>query len=376
MNSNVNVNEMMMNVDVNQSDLITSLLKLIKKSQKEAIEVCAKEYNFDIDAAMRLVGTGGLRKERKEKVVKERKEKVVKVVKEKAVKEKKIPTASGIAVKEKSESKRGRPKSPEKVVEVCETENLFEQLVNNHIEQKADDVACEVVFQTKEETKVEQSAEKIERGSMSDAEKETKTVLKSENKLQKESVKAAEKLAEKLAKENAKMIADAEKEKIKVAKAAEKLAKEQTKAEEKMAKETEKKTEKLVKKSEKAIAKAEKKSESGSESDSSTKSKKTTKKVEEVSEVVITTISCAVVAEEATPVATLKLKPFKYEGVKYYREKTTMAIYDVETNDHLGQWNEATQKIEFLEQEEELESESESESEEEEEELEEDSLNE
>ena len=201
MNSNVNVNEMMMNVDVNQSDLITSLLKLIKKSQKEAIEVCAKEYNFDIDAAMRLVGTGGLRKERKEKVVKERKEKAVKVVKEKAVKEKavkekKIPTASGIAVKEKSESKRGRPKSPEKVVEVCETENLFEQLVNNHIEQKADDVACEVVFQTKEETKVEQSAEKIERGSMSDAEKETKTVLKSENKLQKESVKAAEKLAE------------------------------------------------------------------------------------------------------------------------------------------------------------------------------------
>ena len=51
-----------------------------------------------------------------------------------------------------------------------------------------------------------------------------------------------------------------------------------------------------------------------------------------------------------------------------------MAIYDVETNDHLGQWNEGSQKIEFLEQEEELESESESESEEEE--LEEDSLNE
>ena len=48
------------------------------------------------------------------------------------------------------------------------------------------------------------------------------------------------------------------------------------------------------------------------------------------------------------------------KGVKYYREKTTFAIYDMETNDHLGQWNEATQKIEFLEQEEELEEEEES----------------
>jgi hypothetical protein len=58
--------------------------------------------------------------------------------------------------------------------------------------------------------------------------------------------------------------------------------------------------------------------------------------------------------------ATLKVKSFKYEGATYFREKTTGAIYDKETNDHLGQWNEATQKIDFLEVEEELEEEEES----------------
>lgn len=42
--------------------------------------------------------------------------------------------------------------------------------------------------------------------------------------------------------------------------------------------------------------------------------------------------------------ATLKVKSFKFEGATYFREKTTGAIYDKETNEHLGQWNEATQR--------------------------------
>ena len=69
-------------------------------------------------------------------------------------------------------------------------------------------------------------------------------------------------------------------------------------------------------------------------------------------------VAVAVVAAEAP--ATLKVKSFKYEGATYFREKNTGAIYDKETNDHLGQWNEATQKIDFLEVEEELEEEEES----------------
>jgi hypothetical protein len=75
-------------------------------------------------------------------------------------------------------------------------------------------------------------------------------------------------------------------------------------------------------------------------------------------QLVIPVVEVAVVAASAP--ATLKVKSFKFEGVTYFREKNTGAIYDKETNDHLGQWNEATQKIEFLEPEEELEEEEES----------------
>ena len=43
-----------------ESEMLTSTLeremrKLIMKAQKEVLEVCAKEYNFDINAAMLLV---------------------------------------------------------------------------------------------------------------------------------------------------------------------------------------------------------------------------------------------------------------------------------------------------------------------------------
>ena len=42
---------------MNQSDMITrGVINLIKKAQREVLEVCAKEYNFDINAAMLLLG--------------------------------------------------------------------------------------------------------------------------------------------------------------------------------------------------------------------------------------------------------------------------------------------------------------------------------
>jgi len=363
MNTNVNV-------EIMQSEMLTLTLdremrKLIKRAQKEVLEVCAKEYKFDINAAMLLVNAGVDRKERKEKVVKE---KVVKekVVKEKVVKEKKSRAKKEVVEGDRKGS-RGRPKNPEKVVEVEETENLFEQLVNTQLEQVEEDVACCVVFQTKEETKAEKSAEKLERGLMSGEEKETKVANKAE-------AKEAEKLA-KLAKEQAKEQAKLE---AIAAKEQEKLAKEAAKEQAKLAKEAEKLA--------KAIA-------SGSDSDTSSKSKKekktkvSAKKTKETAErieketndveyqakmndlsekleaapgnkLAIPVASVAVVAAEVP--ATLKVKSFKYEGATYFREKTTGAIYDKETNDHLGQWNEATQKIDFLEVEEELEEEEES----------------
>ena len=81
------MNAKMNNVELVESEMITSTIereikRLINKARKEVLEVCAKEYNFDINAAMLLVGAGA---ERKERVVKE------KVVKEKVVKEAKAP---------------------------------------------------------------------------------------------------------------------------------------------------------------------------------------------------------------------------------------------------------------------------------------------
>jgi len=43
------------------------MIKLIIRAQKEVLEVCAKEYNFDINAAMLLVNAGMDRKDRKDK---------------------------------------------------------------------------------------------------------------------------------------------------------------------------------------------------------------------------------------------------------------------------------------------------------------------
>ena len=360
----------MNNVKMVESEMITSTLereikRLIIRAQKEVVEVCAKEYNFDIKLAMLLIGAGG-GKEPKER--KEKKERGKKVVKD---------------MVEGKQSSRGRPKNPEKVVEVEETENLFEQLVKQHIE--TEEVALRsssVEFQTKEEKKEEESAEKVERSMMSGAEKEIKVVNKLEAKEQEKLAKEAEKLA----KEAEKAIAIA---KAKLAKEAEKLAKEQTKEAEKLAKEKAKEAEKLAKASAKTSAKASAKTESGSDTDTSSKSKKekntkvSAKKRKETAERVakeatdvenqakmndlskklevaaVNPVAVVAVVAASAP-ATLKVKSFKYEGATYFREKNTGAIYDKDTNDHLGQWNEATQKIDFLEPEEELEEEEES----------------
>ena len=46
------------------------------------------------------------------------------------------------------------------------------------MEEQKENITCEVVFQTKEEKKTEQKMEKLERGIMSSAEKESKVVEK------------------------------------------------------------------------------------------------------------------------------------------------------------------------------------------------------
>jgi hypothetical protein len=365
----------MTNNDELSNKLETEMRKLLNKARMEVLEVCSKEYNFDINAAMLLVGAGVERK----------------VVKEpKAPKEKKPPAK---AVKEQldqnSDRKRnckGRPKNPEKVVDVEETENLFEQLVSSQLEQtiEIDDAIC-VVFQTKEEMRAEklaQGAEKAERGLMSGEEKATKAVNKAESKLESKLEASASAIA---AKEQAKLAKDAEKlakDAEKLAKDAEKLAAkeykllcQQKKAEEKLAAASAIAEEKLAKAraiAEEKLAKAQEKKASASSKKptaSSAIAAKMTDLSEKLEAVPVEVVAVMATASSKEPTAsgiaasapaTLKVKSFKYEGATYFREKTTGAIYDKESNDHLGQWNEASQKIDFLEPEEELEEEDES----------------
>ena len=363
----------MNNVELVESEMITSTIereikRLINKARKEVLEVCAKEYNFDINAAMLLVGAGAERKERvvKEKVVKE------KVVKEaKAPKEKKERAKKG--VKEliegevegdrKRNCSRGRPKNPEKVVEVEETENLFETLVNTHM-QKETDKHIEVEFQTKDEKKTEEGAEKVERLLMLVEEKDTRLVNKMEAKEQAKLAKDHAKEQDKLAKEQDKLAKEQEKL---AAKEADKLAKEQAKliAGEKKLKVSatkEKKTKVNTKKTVEATtsSKVDVIAKESTDVEYQTKMIDLSEKLEAAPGHKLVMPVVAVVAVVAEAPATLKVKSFKFEGVTYFREKTTGAIYDKETNDHLGQWNEATQKIDFLEPEEELEEEEES----------------
>ena len=369
----------MNNVKNVESEMITSALeieikKLIKKAQMEVLEVCAKEYNFDINMAMLLIGAGG--KDPKER--KGKKERAKKAVKEMVERN----SMEGVR------KSKGRPKNPEKVVEVEETDNLFEQLVKLHIETEVA-LGCSVVIQTKEDKKEEESAEKEERSMMSGAEKETKVVNKLEAKEAEKQLKEQEKATAKLAKLEAIASANAAKEQEKLAKleatASANAAKEQEKLAKLEAKEAEKQAKEQAKLA-KTSAKASAKTESGSDTDTSSKSKKekntkvSAKKTKETAERVakeatdvenqakmndmskkleVAAVNPVAVVAASAP-ATLKVKSFKYEGATYFREKNTGAIYDKETNDHLGQWNEATQKIDFLEAEEELEEEEES----------------
>jgi hypothetical protein len=374
---------------MNESENVErEIKKLIKKAQMEVLEVCAKEYNFDIKAAMLLIGAGGLRKDAKE--LKEKKERAKKVV------------------VEGERKSKGRPKNPEKVVEVEETDNLFERLVKMHIETEEVASHSSVEFQTKDEKKEKKIAEKEERSMMSGAEKEIKQVNKLEAKLAsanaakeeaklakieanaaKEQAKEQAKEEAKLAKEEATASANAAKEQAKLEA---KLAKEEATASANAAKEQAKLAKEEAKEAEKGAKLAKKTKKTDTDTSSKSLKKATLKKTVEssISAIVkdtndveyqakMTVLSekleaapghkmvmpVEVVASSKEPIAaavpaTLKVKSFKYEGATYFREKNTGAIYDKETNDHLGQWNEATQKIDFLEAEEELEEEEES----------------
>ena len=218
-----------------------------------------------------------------------------------------------------SSKKRGRPKKAAKVVEVDTTEDLFATLVSgargvSEVKEVVTEVqevvteVKEVVTEVKEVVTEVQEVNESSSGTESEGEKSEgeKKVKTKKSKEEREAVKA-EKEAKKAAKAEAKASKDAEK----AAKAA--------------AKDAEKEAKKAAK----------------------------TKKVEpvKVEEVV------KVVEEELEEEGEVAVEEFEFEGKKYLKSANNV-LYDMETQDEIGVWNDKEKKVEPLQ---ELESESDSE---------------
>ena len=322
-----------------------------------------------------------------------------------------------VSKKVKTAKERGRPKNPSKVVEVNATENLFQALVQQQKEQKQVEIEVdeedeqlvkdkETLTQEVNEAKEAKALELKEAKEAKEAKalevkeaKEAKEAKALEEKTAKEAkalelkeAKEAKALEEKTAKEakalelkEAKEAKALEEKTAKEAKALElkeaKEAKEAKALEEKKAKEAkalelkeakeaktleEKKAKELAKelaKKEKPDKKTKKSSDSSSDSGSETSQKSAAKSVTSV-------VSVAAVAVEAA----VKVRKLQHKGTTYLHDAKTGSIYDVNSSDHIGQWNDAKKDIDFLEQddndleEEEEEEEDEEEAEEEEEE--------
>ena len=318
-----------------------------------------------------------------------------------------------VSKKVKTAKERGRPKNPSKVVEVNATENLFQALVQQQKEQKQVEIEVdeedeqlvkdkETLTQEVNEAKEAKALELKEAKEVKEAKalelkeakeaKEAKALELKEAKEAKEAkalelkeAKEAKALEEKTAKEakalelkEAKEAKALEEKTAKEAKALElKEAKEAKALEEKKAKEAkalelkeakeaktleEKKAKELAKK-EKPDKKTKKSSDSSSDSGSETSQKSAAKSVTSV-------VSVAAVAVEAA----VKVRKLQHKGTTYLHDAKTGSIYDVNSSDHIGQWNDAKKDIDFLEQddndleEEEEEEDDEEEAEEEEEE--------
>lgn len=217
---------------------------------------------------------------------------------------------------------KGRPKKSKKILEVeGETNDLFASLVaqaNNVSELSGYDSEPEEMIIEKPASKVKESDEKRK---AKEEEKAKKELAKLEEKEAKRLAIEAEKEAKRLAIEAEKAKKEAEKEAKRLAVEAEKARKEA----EKKAKEEEKK----AKEEEKAKKEAEKKA----------------KEEEKKSKVVAVAASPKKEKSQANDEPDV-VKRFEFEGKKYLKSKNTGIVYNMD-QDVIGKWNEATQKIDF-----------------------------
>jgi hypothetical protein len=203
----------------------------------------------------------------------------------------------------KSVEKKGRPKKEKKEVEVSGKVDIFTTLVGDGTESSSEN---------KEET----------------PKKMTKKAEKEAKKLEKEAAKAA-KEAEKKAKEDAK-----------AAKKAEKEAKAQ--------KEKKPRTEAQIAAFEKMKAKGEEKRKQKALE----KEQEKAQDPQQITEPVAAPVAAPVVAPVKEQKKEVKVKKFEVNGKKYLKSSENI-VYDAETQDVIGKWNEEKKEIIFEELEEE-----------------------
>jgi hypothetical protein len=220
-------------------------------------------------------------------------------------------------VEKEPKGAKGRPKKTKKVLELAEDEDLFSALVAKANSETSTPKSVIVEEENEEEIKINSMSPAALMAKEAEKEAEKEAAKKA-----KEAEKEAAKAAKEAEKEAAKKAKEAEKEAAKAAKEAEKEAA-------KKAKEAEKEAAKKAKEVEKAAKEAAK---------SPKKAKAEPKKVE-------------VEEEDNEPDV---VKKIDYEGKKYLKSKKTGVIYNME-QDVVGKWNNDTNKIDFIEQEEEEE---------------------
>ena len=217
--------------------------------------------------------------------------------------------------KKKQGKKRGRPAKTKKV----ETGGAGDDLIANLVAQAkmennedADEIAAA-------------KTEVVDKKAAKEAEKAAKKAAKEAEKAAKKAAKEAEKLAKKQAKE-------AEKAAKKAAKEAEKLAKKQAKEAEKAAKKAAKKPKKAAKKPKKekptkdAVAELQKQLED----------------LELQEEKVVSSQD-----EDEDEDDEVEVVKFEHEGKEYLKDCENI-VYDMETQDEIGTWDETDKKIRYL----------------------------
>ena len=235
----------------------------------------------------------------------------------------------------KPKKQRGRPKKEKKLVSSL---NPGDDLIATLVAKAAEETSSSEDEVQSEEEKVEQVEEKPKKKRAPKKTAEEKEAEKEEKRLKKEAEKEAKKAEKEAEKEAKKAEKEAEKEAKKAEKEAEKEAKKAEKEAEKEAKKAEKEAEKKSKKAEKEAEKKSKKDLSVDipEVDEKIEVKSAEElKEEEIDDEIVDLNE--VIDSDSEDEETTEVQAIECEGKKYLKAEDN-TIYDVETQEPIGEW--------------------------------------